>query len=450
MNTKLEELCINTIRMLAVDAVEKAQSGHPGTPMEAAAMAYELWTKVMRYNPKNPQWPNRDRFILSAGHASMLLYAMLHLTGYDLSIEQIEQFRQWGSQTPGHPEYGHAPGVEMTTGPLGQGFAAGVGMAIGEKYLADFFNRPDHTIVDYHIYAYCSDGDLMEGVSSEAASLAGHLKLNKIIYIYGDNHITIDGDTNLTFSESVGSRFESYGWFVQSIEGNDRAAFLAAIENAKSQAERPSLIIARTHIGYGSPGKQDKAVAHGAALGAEEVKRTKKNLGWPQEPAFYIPQEALQHFRQAAPRGEEYESEWNQKFATYNTKFPDLAEQWRRFAKRSLPEDWQKAIPDLSAEKSMATRVASGKALTALAKILPNLLAGSADLAESTNTLLKDMGSFGKVPCGRNIHFGVREHCMGGVMNGLALSGMLIPVGGTFFIFSDYMRPAMRIAALMK
>jgi transketolase len=446
----LDNLCINTIRMLAVDAVEKAQSGHPGTPMEAAAMAYELWTDIMRYNPTNPHWPNRDRFILSAGHASMLLYAMLHLTGYDLSLDQIRQFRQWGSQTPGHPEYHHTPGVETTTGPLGQGFAAGVGMAVAERYLADLFNRPDYEVVDYRIYAYCSDGDMMEGVSSEAASFAGHHRLNRLIYIYGDNRITIDGETNLTFSESVGKRFEAYNWFVQNIDGNDRPAFRLAIEQAQQQEERPSLIIARTHIGFGSPGKQDKAVAHGAPLGADEVKKTKENLGWPLEPAFYIPQEVLQHFRKAIDRGKKLEQDWSQKFNAYSDRYRDQAELWRRISEGKLPDGWEKSIPDLSKEKPIATRAASGKVLTSLAKAIPNLVAGSADLAESTNTHLKDLGSFGKDRGGRNIHFGVREHCMGGVLNGIALSEMLIPVGGTFFIFTDYMRPAMRIAALMK
>ncbi|PWT93923.1 MAG: transketolase [Acidobacteria bacterium] len=447
--TELENLCINTIRFLAVDAVEKANSGHPGTPMEAACMAYEWWTKIMRYNPKNPHWPNRDRFVLSAGHASMLLYSMLHLTGYDLSLDQIKQFRQFGSQTPGHPEYGHAPGVETTTGPLGQGFGTGVGMAIAERFLEEYFNRPGHNIVDYYIYAYCSDGDVMEGISHEAASLAGHLKLNKLIYVYSDNHITIDGNTAITFTENERGRFEAYGWFVQNIEGNDRAGFLKAIENARAQKEKPSLIIARTHIGYGSPGKQDKASAHGAPLGADEVKRTKENLGWPLEPTFYIPDEVLKYFRQAIPRGAQMEAEWNRQFDAYAKAHPDLAAQWERFSKRQLPDGWQKAIPDLSTEKPMATRQASGKVLNAIGNVVPNLIVGSADLAESTNVDLKDKGSFGEQPCGRNIHFGVREHAMAAILNGITLSGMMYAAGGTFFIFSDYMRPAVRIAALM-
>ena len=436
--------------MLSADAVEKAQSGHPGTPMEAAAIAYELWTAVMRYNPKNPHWQNRDRFILSAGHASMLLYSMLYLSGYDLSLEQIKQFRQWSSQTPGHPEYGHTAGVETTTGPLGQGFATGVGMAAAERYLREYFNRPGFDIVDYHIFAYCSDGDMMEGISHEAASFAGHHQLNKLIYIYSDNRITIDGETDITFTESVGKRFEAYEWFVQHIEGNDRDGFLNAIHRAKSEKMRPSLIIARTHIGFGSPGKQDKAVAHGAPLGADELKRTKENLGWPLQPDFYVPEEALSFFRQAVARGEKFEAEWNKLFQEYATKYPDLAVQWKTFRNGELPDGWQKAIPDLSKEKPIATRAASGKVLNGLASVLPNLISGSADLAESTNTHIKDGGSFGRTACGRNIHYGVREHCMAAVLNGMALSEMLIPVGGTFFIFTDYMRPAMRIAALMK
>lgn len=449
-SSELEELSINTIRMLAVDAVEKAKSGHPGTPMEAAAMAYELWMNIMHYNPANPEWPNRDRFVLSAGHASMLLYAMLHLTGYDLPMEQIQRFRQLGSMTPGHPEYGHAPGIETTTGPLGQGFGAGVGMAIAERYLAGYFNRPGHSIVDYHIYGYCSDGDMMEGISSEAASIAGHIKLNNLIYIYGDNHITIDGDTNKTFSEDVGKRFEAYGWFVQHIEGNDRVAFKHAIEEAQSQAERPSLIIARTHIGYGSPGKQDKASAHGAPLGPDEVKRTKENLGWPLEPTFYIPEEVLRHFRQCVEKGRRSEEDWNRRFESYRKEYPDLAETFRQWLNSELPQNWQKAIPDLSAEKPMATRQASAKVFAALAEVLPNMIGGSADLVESTFIDFKNSGSIHETPTGRNIHFGIREHTMGAIENGIAVSKMLIPVGATFFVFSDYMKPAVRIAALMK
>jgi transketolase len=446
----LVNLAINTIRMLSVDAVEKANSGHPGTPMEAAAMAYELWTDLMRYNPANPTWSNRDRFVLSAGHASMLLYSMLYLTGYGLTLEEIKQFRQWGSPTAGHPEYGHAPGIETTTGPLGQGFGTGVGMAVAERYLAELFNKPDHKIIDYYIYAYCSDGDLMEGVSSETGSFAGHHHLNKLIYIYGDNRITIDGETDLTFSENVRGRFESFNWYVQNIEGNDRTAFREAIANAKSQKERPSMIIARTHIGYGSPGKQDKSSAHGSPLGAEEVKRTKENLGWPQEPAFLVPDKALQLFRKAVDRGKRLEAEWNQQLDAYASKYPEEAKLWRTLDEGKLPEGWQKSIPDLSKEKPMATRAASKKVVQGIGNALPNFVVGNADLAESTYLVLEDKGSFGKDPGGRNIHFGIREHCMGGVLNGIALSRKLIGAGGTFFIFTDYMRPAMRIAALAK
>ncbi len=450
ISSELEESSINTIRFLAVDAVEKAKSGHPGTPMEAAAMAYELWMNIMHYNPANPDWPNRDRFVLSAGHASMLLYAMLHLTGYDLPMEELQRFRQIGSKTPGHPEYGHTAGVETTTGPLGQGFGTGVGMAIAERYLGGYFNRPGHSIIDYHIYAYCSDGDMMEGISSEAGSIAGHIKLNKLIYIYGDNHITIDGDTSKSFSEDVGKRFEAYHWFVQHIEGNDRAAFKHAIEEAQSQSEKPSLIIARTHIGYGSPGKQDKASAHGAPLGPDEVKRTKENLGWPLEPTFYIPEEVLRHFRQCVEKGKRSEEDWNRRFEAYRKEYPELAETFQKWLNSELPENWQKAIPDLSAEKPMATRQASAKVFAALAEVLPNMIGGSADLVESTFIEFKNSGSIHETPTGRNIHFGIREHAMGAIENGIAVSKMLIPVGATFFVFSDYMKPAVRIAALMK
>jgi len=449
-SSELEELSINTIRFLAVDAVEKAKSGHPGTPMEAAAMAYELWMNIMRYNPANPDWPNRDRFVLSAGHASMLQYAMLHLTGYDLPMEQLQRFRQIGSKTAGHPEYGHTPGIETTTGPLGQGFGTGVGMAVAERYLSGYFNRPGHSIIDYHIYAYCSDGDMMEGISHEAASIAGNMKLNKLIYIYGDNHITIDGDTSKTFSDDVGKRFEAYHWFVQHIEGNDREAFKHAIEEAQSQSEKPSLIIARTHIGYGSPGKQDKASAHGAPLGTDEVKRTKENLGWPLEPTFYIPDEVLRNFRQCVEKGRRSEEDWNRRFEAYRKEYSDLADTFQKWLKGELPENWQKAIPDLSNEKPMATRQASAKVFAALAEVLPNMIGGSADLVESTFIDFKNSGSLHDTPTGRNIHFGIREHAMGTIENGIAVSKMLIPVGATFFVFSDYMKPAVRIAALMK
>ena len=448
---KLDELCINTIRFLAVDAVEKAKAGHPGMPMGAAPMAYVLWTRFLRYNPLQPHWPGRDRFVLSAGHGSMLLYSLLYLTGYDLPLAELQQFRQWGSRTPGHPEYGLTEGVETTTGPLGQGFGTGVGMGIAQKYLAAHFNRPGHDLVDYKIYAIVSDGDLMEGVASEAASLAGHLGLNNLIYFYDDNHISIEGSTHLAFTEDRGARFEAYGWFVQHLlDGNDLEAIDSAIRAAQAEKERPSLIVVRTHIGYGSPNKQDTAEAHGSPLGAEEVKLTKLNLGWPLEPAFYVPEEALAHFRKALGRGERAQVEWETRLAAYAKAYPDLAEEWDRFVKGELPKGWTAKIPTFSpAEKAMATRQASGKVLNAISPSLPTLLGGSADLAPSTNTLIKGEGDFRRGNYGaRNFHFGVREQGMGAILNGMALSG-LIPYGATFFVFSDYMRPTLRLTALM-
>jgi len=447
----LDQLCINTIRMLAVDAVEKAKSGHPGMPMGAAPMAYILWTRFLKHHPANPQWPDRDRFVLSAGHGSMLLYSLLHLTGYDLSLDELKQFRQWGSHTPGHPEYGHTPGVETTTGPLGQGFANGVGMAIAEAFLAGRFNRPGHTIVDHYTYAIVSDGDLMEGVASEAASLAGHLQLGKLIYLYDDNGISIDGSTDQTFTENVGERFEAYGWHVQEIaDGNDLPGVEAAIKAAQAESTRPSLIIVHTHIAYGSPGKQDSAEAHGAPLGAEEVKRTKEVFGWPQEPTFYLPDEALSHFRQALKHGQSWDTEWQTRFASYASVYPDLAAEWQRVLRHELPPRWEASIPTFNAsDGAMATRVASGRTLNAVAPKIPNLIGGSADLAASNNTLLRDGGEFSlQNRAGRNLYFGVREHGMGGILNGLAVHGGVIPYGATFLIFSDYMRPAIRLAAL--
>ena len=447
---KLVQLALNTIRFLTVDAVEKAKSGHPGTPMGNAEIAYLLWMKHMRYNPQNPDWPNRDRFILSAGHASMLLYAMLYLTGYDLSMDDIKQFRQLGSRTPGHPEYGHTPGVETTTGPLGQGFGAGVGMAIAERYLRSYFNRPDHDILDYHIYALCSDGDMMEGVSSEAASLAGHLRLNKLIYIYSDNRITIEGSTDLAFSEDVSKRFEAYGWFVQQIDGENMDQVDAAITAAKAQKDKPSLIHAHTHIGYGSPNKQDTADAHGEPLGPEETKLTKENLGWPLEPAFYVPDDVLAHTRRMTERGKELEAEWQRKFDEYAKAYPDLADQWRRGMNCELPEGWEKSIPVIGQPgEEIATRDASGKVMNAIAPTLPFFIGGSGDLAPSTKTCLKGFGDFSRDEVGRNLHFGVREHAMGTCLNGMALTKPIIPFGATFLIFSDYMRPSIRMAALM-
>jgi transketolase len=450
--SKLDQLCINTIRCLAMDAVQKANSGHPGLPMGAAAMAYVLWTRYLRHNPRNARWPNRDRFVLSAGHGCMLLYSLLHLTGYDLSLEEIQQFRQWGSKTPGHPEHLLVEGIETTTGPLGQGFANGVGMAIAGKYLAARFNRPGHEVVDYKIYAIVSDGDLMEGVASEAASLAGHLGLDNLIYFYDNNHISIEGSTDLAFTEDRGKRFEAYGWFVQDLpDGNDLDAVDRAIRAAQAEKGRPSLIIARTHIAYGSPNKQDTAGAHGSPLGEEEVSLTKQNLGWPLEPKFYIPEEALEHFRKSNDRGARADAEWQKRLEAYRREFPDLAKEWDGFIRGELPKGWKSKIPVFKpSDGPLATRQASGKVLNAIAPGLPTLIGGSADLAPSTDTLLKGVPDFQKGSySGRNLHFGVREHAMGGILNGMALSG-LVPYGATFLIFSDYTRPTIRLAALME
>jgi transketolase len=446
----LDQLCINTIRTLAMDAVQKANSGHPGLPMGAAAMAYVLWTRFLKHHPGNPSWPNRDRFILSAGHGCMLLYGLLHLTGYDLPLDELKRFRQWGSRTPGHPEYGLTPGVETTTGPLGQGFGNGVGMAIAERFLANHFNRPGHQIVDHHVYGIVSDGDLMEGVSSEAASLAGHLGLGRLIYLYDDNRITIDGSTSLAFTENVGQRFEAYGWHVQRVDGNDLKEVEAALSAAQVETERPSLIIAKTHIAYGSPNKQDTAEAHGAPLGEEEVKLTKQALGWPLEPAFHIPDDALAHFREALSRGRAWEAEWQAQLGAHAAAHPELAAEWRTVMSGRLPDGWADKIPTFApGGGGMATREASGKVLNAIATQLPTLIGGSADLTPSNNTYLKGYGDFQRDNAGaRNIHFGVREHAMGSILNGMALHGGVIPYGGTFLIFSDYMRPAIRLAAL--
>ncbi|KPK31500.1 MAG: transketolase [Nitrospira bacterium SG8_3] len=450
--TSLDELCVNTIRMLSADGVEKANSGHPGMPMGAATVAYVLWTRFLKHNPGNPDWPDRDRFVLSAGHGSMLLYSLLHLTGYDLSLEDIKNFRQWGSKTPGHPESHVTKGVETTTGPLGQGFANGVGMAIAERFLAARFNRPGHEIIDHHIYSIVSDGDLMEGVSHEAASLAGHLKLGNIIYFYDDNHISIDGSTDLAFTENRVDRFKAYGWHVQGVEdGNDMEAIEKAIRAAQKEKDRPSLISVRTHIGYGSPNKQDTASAHGEPLGAEELKLTKENLGWPLEPEFFIPEEALKHFRQALEKGKAWEGEWKERFQAYEKAHPELAAECQRWMSGQLPDGWEEEIPSFPADpKGVATRVASGTVLSAVAPIFPNLIGGSADLAPSNKTFVKGGEVFqGGQYAGRNFHFGVREHGMGSILNGMALHGGLIPYGGTFLIFSDYMRPPIRLAAMM-
>jgi len=451
MTQNLDELCVNTIRMLAADAVEKAKSGHPGMPMGAAPMAYVLWTRFLRHNPLNPNWPDRDRFVLSAGHGSMLLYSLLHLTGYDLSLDELKNFRQWGSKTPGHPEYGLTPGVETTTGPLGQGFANGVGMALAERYLAVRFNHPGHEIINHYTYGIVSDGDLMEGVSHEAASLAGHLKLGKLIYLYDDNHISIEGSTDLTFTENRAGRFVTYGWHVQKVaDGNNLEALSKAILEAQKESQRPSLIAVRTHIGYGSPNKQDTAGAHGEPLGAEEIEKTKKNLGWPLEPPFLVPDEALQHFRQSIAKGNKLESQWQEDFRIYEKNFPEPAAEWQRWIRGELPQAWQKRIPAFPADvKGTATRVSSGTVLNAIAPAIPNLVGGSADLAPSNKTLIDGETDYQPDDYrGRNLRFGVREHGMGSILNGMALHGGFIPYGGTFLVFSDYMRPAIRLAAL--
>ena len=451
MNKELDELCINTLRFLAVDAVQKANSGHPGMPLGAAAMAYTLWDRFLRYNPHDPGWPNRDRFVLSAGHGSALLYALLHVTGFDLPLDELKRFRQWESHTPGHPEYGKTPGVEATTGPLGQGFANAVGMAIAEEALAARFNRPGYQIIDHFTYVVASDGDLMEGVSSEAASLAGHLHLGKLIVLYDDNNISIEGGTDLAFTEDRQARFAAYGWHTRQVtDGNDVEEVAAAIEEAIRNKDRPSFIAVRTHIGYGSPHKQDTASAHGEPLGEEEVRLTKQRLGWPLEPSFYIPEEALKHFQIAAKQGETLQAEWKSLLKDYSRKYPDLGTEFQRRMQRKLPENWDHDLPKFSSNDGpMATRAASGKVLNAFAPHLPELMGGSADLAPSTVTMMKDTGAFeADNRTGRNMHFGVREHSMGAIINGMALHAGLIPYGATFLIFSDYMRPPMRLAAM--
>ncbi|HSP63728.1 MAG TPA: transketolase [Pyrinomonadaceae bacterium] len=445
---ELDQLCINTIRALALDAVQKAESGHPGLPLGAAPMAYVLWTRFMRYNPKNPKWGNRDRFLLSAGHGCMLLYSLLYLTGYDLSLDEIKNFRQWGSKTPGHPEYGLTPGVEITTGPLGQGFANGVGMAMGAAHLAAKFNRPDFPLIDHQVYAIVSDGDLMEGVASEAASLAGHLKLGKLIYLYDDNHVTIEGFTDLAFSESVRKRFEAYGWHTSTVEdGNDLEAIEAAIRDAQSVAQ-PSLISVKTTIGYGMPTAGTRK-AHSDAPGADAVRETKRHLGWPEDKQFFVPDEALAHFREAIERGAQTEAQWKELVSGYVEKHSELGSMFRTMMDGDLPDGWEAHLPSFEDAKPVATRVASGQVINALAPHLPMLIGGSADLGVSNNTDIKDSGSFeAGTYDGRIIHFGVREHAMGATMTGIALSGGLIPYGGTFMTFSDYMRPSIRLAAL--
>jgi transketolase len=447
----IDQLSINTIRMLSADAVQKANSGHPGLPMGAAAMAYVLWTKFLRHNPKNPSWANRDRFVLSAGHGSMLLYSLLHLTGYDLSLDEIKHFRQWESKTPGHPEFGDTPGVETTTGPLGQGISNAVGIAAAEAHLAARYNRPGHEIVDHYTYVIASDGDMMEGVASEAASLGGHLGLGKLVVLYDDNHISIEGKTDLAFTEDVGTRYLGYDWHVQRVDGNNLQEVEHALREAHRETDRPSLVVARTHIGFGSPNRQDTAKAHGEPLGDEELKLTKEHLGWPTEPAFYVPGDALAHFREAVERGAGLEAEWDAKLEAYAAAFADEAAELKARLAGELPEGWDADVPTFAPGKALATRQASGEALSAIAKRVPQLMGGSADLAPSTNTIVEGLGHFqpGSYD-GRNMHFGVREHGMGSVMNGMALDGAIIPYGATFLIFSDYMRPPIRLAAIMK
>jgi len=449
----LELLCVNTIRMLAVDMVEKAKSGHPGMPMGAAPMAFTLWTRFLRHNPQKPSWSNRDRFVLSAGHGSALLYALLHLNGYDLSLEDLKDFRQWGSKTPGHPEYGHTPGVEVTTGPLGQGIANAVGMAAAERFMASYYNRPGFDVVDHYTYVIAGDGDLMEGVSHEAASLAGHLKLGKLICLYDDNNISIEGSTDIAYTEDRAGRFEAYHWHVQQVsDGNDTDLLAAAIQAAQAVKDKPSIIMVRTHIGYGSPNKQDSASAHGEPLGLEEVKRTKEKLGWPYETDFFIPPEVKSYFSNIIDQNIMQEKEWQSLFSDFAAAFPELAGQYRQWASGKLPDGWDQDLPSFPADqKGVASRAASGTVLNAIAARLPNLIGGSADLAPSTKTIIKGAGDFSPADySGRNMRFGVREHGMGSILNGMALAPGLIPYGATFLVFSEYMRPAIRMAAMMK
>ena len=466
MTSELDLQCINTLRFLSVDMVQKADSGHPGLPLGAAPMAYVLWSRLLKFNPRNPHWADRDRFVLSAGHGSALLYSLLHLAGYDLSLDELKRFRQWGSKAPGHPERGVTPGVETTTGPLGQGMANAVGLAIGEAQLAARYNRQGHTVIDHRTFALVSDGDLMEGVASEAASLAGHLRLGKLTCLYDDNRVTLAAGTDISFSEDRARRFEAYGWHTASIEdGNDLVAIEAALHYALSRSDRPSLILVRTHIGYGSP-EQDTFKAHGAPLGAEDVRKTKLKLGWPTDPDFLIPEKALAHFREAMQRGKRDEAAWDERMSAYARAFPDLAQELRRRLNEELPPGWDADIPQFPADaKGLATRDASARIMNAFAPKLAALTGGSADLDPSTKTAMKGQGDFNAPPArsedeqgsdgggwshaGRNLHFGVREHAMGAIVNGLAAHGGFIPYGSTFLIFSDYMRPPMRLAALM-
>jgi len=448
----IDQLCVNTIRCLTIDAVEAANSGHPGAPMGLAPVGYTLWTRFLRHNPANPGWPGRDRFVLSAGHASMLLYSLLHLTGYDLALEQIKQFRQLGSMTPGHPELGAAPGVEVTTGPLGQGISNAVGMALARELIGARFNRPGFDLTDYYVYVICSDGDLMEGVASEACSLAGHLGLGRLVCLYDDNRITIEGCTDLAFSEDVAGRFRAYGWGVLTVpDANDIDGVADAITAARAEDSRPSLIIIRSRIACGSPNLEGSEASHGAPLGAEEATLTKKNLGWPTDKSFVVPDEVLEHMRSATELGDMLEQEWNERFEAYRREHPEPAREWLRVMNAELPNGWAESLPTFDAGKIIATRSASGQVLEALAPVVPELIGGSADLAPSNQTFIKGYDSVRRGDfSGRNIHFGVREHGMGAIMNGMARHGGVIPYGGTFLVFSDYMRPSIRLAALMR
>jgi len=448
----LDQLCINTIRTLAMDGVQQANSGHPGTPMALAPAAYVLWDRFLRHNPHNPQWPNRDRFVLSAGHASMLVYSMLHLSGYDLPLEELKRFRQWGSKTPGHPEYGLTPGVETTTGPLGQGVANSVGMAIAERWLAAHFNRPDHEIVNHRVYAVAGDGCMMEGVSQEAASLAGHLKLSNLVWIYDNNHITIEGNTALAFSDDVAARFTSYQWNVLRVgDANDTDLLDRALRTAMKETERPSLIIVDSHIAWGAPNKQDTSAAHGEPLGDEEIRLTKQRYGWPPEAKFLVPEETRAYTDRSIERGRKAEEEWNGRFAAYKTAHPELAAEWERMQSGGLPDGWDREIPTFPAdEKGVAGRDASQKVLNAIAPRVPWLIGGAADLAPSTKTRMNEGGDFqaGSYQ-GRNFHFGIREHAMGAILNGMTLSKVRT-YGSGFLIFSDYMRAPIRLSSLME
>ncbi len=452
----LEQLCINTVRVLSADAVQKANSGHPGTPMGTAPIGHVLWSDIMRYNPKDPDWPNRDRFILSAGHACMLQYSYLFLTGYGLTLDDIRQFRQLHSKTPGHPEYGMTPGIEVTTGPLGQGFGNSVGFAIAQRHMAARFNKPGFELFNYRIYGICSDGDMMEGVSSEAASIAGHLRLGNLIFFYDDNHISIEGNTDITFSEDVAKRFEAYGWHVQTLaDGNDTAAIRRAVQNAQAETSRPSLIKIRTHIGYGSPNKMDTASAHGSPLGEDEVKLVKKVFGFNPDESFVIPDNVAEYYRKAGEKGASLEKDWDALFEDYKSQHPDLAAEFDAMRSGKLPDGWEKKIPSFHTSDGkngqLSTRVAAGKTLSGIAPLFPHLIGGAADLSPSTETNMKEYASFSATdPGGRNFHFGIREHAMGTILNGMALTKGLTPFGATFLIFSDYMRPPIRLAAIMK